>query len=86
VTCFTPQIYSVLLKNYEEIEVRECLLLFGAKPLSTRLLSNKIILPFALYGCETWSCTMEEEHRLKVLENMALRKIFGPNKEEVTVD
>jgi hypothetical protein len=27
-----------------------------------------IILPDVLYGCETWSLTMREEHRLGVLE------------------
>jgi len=25
-----------------------------------------IILPFVLYGCETWSCTVNEEHRLRI--------------------
>jgi hypothetical protein len=37
-----------------------------------------------LYGCETWSLTLREEHRLRVLENRVLRKIFGPKKNEVT--
>jgi hypothetical protein len=32
-----------------------------------------------LYGCETWSLTLKEEHRLRVL-----RRIFGPKREEVT--
>jgi hypothetical protein len=43
-----------------------------------------IILPVILYGCETWSLTLREEHRLKVFENEALRRIFGPNRDEVT--
>jgi hypothetical protein len=43
-----------------------------------------IMLPVVLYGCETWSLTLREEHRLKVFENMALRKIFGPKRDEVT--
>jgi hypothetical protein len=30
-----------------------------------------IILPVVLYGCETWSPTLMEEHRLRVLENRA---------------
>jgi hypothetical protein len=30
-----------------------------------------------LYGCETWSLTLREKHRLKVYENRVLRKIFG---------
>jgi len=37
-----------------------------------------------LYGCETWSITLKEEHRLRVLENRMLRKIFGPEKDETT--
>ena len=31
-----------------------------------------IILPVVLYGCETWSLTLREEHRLRVLENRVL--------------
>jgi hypothetical protein len=41
-----------------------------------------VILPFVLYGCETWSVTLGEEHRLKVFENRVLRKISGPKREE----
>jgi hypothetical protein len=36
-----------------------------------------------LYGCETWSLTLREEHRLRVFENRVLRGIFGPKREEV---
>jgi hypothetical protein len=43
-----------------------------------------IILPVALYGCETWSLTLREEHRLKVFENRVLRRIFGLRRDEVT--
>jgi hypothetical protein len=43
-----------------------------------------IILPVALYGCETWSLTLKEEHRLGVFKNMVLRRIFGPKRDEVT--
>jgi hypothetical protein len=43
-----------------------------------------IVLPVVLYGCETWSLTLREEHRLRVLENGVLRKIFGPKREGVT--
>ena len=42
------------------------------------------ILPVVLYGCETWSLTLREERKLRVFENMVLRRIFGPRKEEVT--
>jgi hypothetical protein len=43
-----------------------------------------IILPVVLYGCETWSLTLREEHRLKVFENRVLRRIFEPKRDEVT--
>jgi hypothetical protein len=35
-----------------------------------------------LYGYETWSLTLREEHRLRVFENNVLRRIFGPNRDE----
>jgi hypothetical protein len=41
-----------------------------------------VILPVMLYGCETWSLTLGEEHRLRVFESEVLRKIFGPTREE----
>jgi hypothetical protein len=37
-----------------------------------------------LYGCETWFLTLREEHRLRVLENRVLRRIFRPERDEVT--
>jgi hypothetical protein len=43
-----------------------------------------IILPVVLYGCESWSLTLREECRLRVLENRVLRRIFGPKRDEVT--
>jgi hypothetical protein len=43
-----------------------------------------IILPVVLYGCETLSLTLREEHRLGVLENRVLKRIFGPKRDEVT--
>jgi hypothetical protein len=59
---------------------------------SSRLLSRNvkikiykaIILPVILYGCETWSLTLREEHGLRVFENRLLRRIFGPKRDEVT--
>jgi hypothetical protein len=39
-----------------------------------------------LYGCETWSLTLREKHRLRVFENRVLRRIFGPKRDEVTGD
>jgi hypothetical protein len=43
-----------------------------------------LILPVVLYGCETLSLTLREEHRLRVFENRVLRRIFGPKRDEVT--
>ena len=68
------------------------MLSFGAESLSSSLLSKyvkikicrTIILPVVLYGCETLSFTVREEHRLRVPENRVLRKIFGPKRVEVT--
>jgi hypothetical protein len=59
---------------------------------SSRLLSknvkvriyNTIILPVVLYGCETWSLTVRQEHKPRVFENRVLRRIFGPKRDVVT--
>jgi hypothetical protein len=59
--------------------------------LYSRLLSRNIkiriykiiIWPVFLYGCETLSLTLREEHRVRVFENRVLR-IFGPKRDEVT--
>jgi hypothetical protein len=61
---------------------------------SSRLLSRNIkiriyktiILPAVLYGCETWSLTLMEEHRLREFENRVLRRMCGPKRDEVTGD
>ena len=62
------------------------------KLLSSRLLSKRlkvriyktIILRVVLFGCETWSFTLREESKLRVFVNKALRRIFGPKRDEVT--
>jgi hypothetical protein len=61
--------------------------------LSSRLVSKnvkmricktvQVILPVVLYGCEIWSLTLREEHRLRVFDNRVLRKMFGLKKDEV---
>jgi hypothetical protein len=43
-----------------------------------------IISHVVLYGCETWSLTLREEHSLRVFEDRVLRRIFGPRRDEVT--
>jgi hypothetical protein len=59
--------------------------------LSSRLLfknvkiriNKTLVLPVVLYGRETWSLILREEHRLRMFENRVLRKIFGPKRDEV---
>jgi hypothetical protein len=54
-----------------------------SKNLKIKIYRN-IILSVVLYGCETWSLILREERRLMVFENMVLRRIFGPRRNEVT--
>jgi hypothetical protein len=57
--------------------------------LSSRLISKNlkikiykiVILPVVLCGCETWSVTLREEHRLRIFENRVLRRICGRKRE-----
>jgi hypothetical protein len=64
-----------------------CHNLLSSRLLSTNLkvlINNTILLPVVLYGCETWSVTLREEHRLMVFGNRVPRGIFGPKGDEVT--
>ena len=45
---------------------------------------RNVMLPVVLYGCETWSLILREEHNLRVFENRVLRRIFGPKRDGVT--
>jgi hypothetical protein len=36
---------------------------------------KSIILPVVLYGCEIWSLTLREGHRLRMFENRALKRM-----------
>jgi hypothetical protein len=62
--------------------------------LSSRLLCKNLKIKvyknnnftYVLDACETWSLTLWEEHRLRVLNNRVLRRIFGPKREEVAGD
>ena len=50
--------------------------------LSSRLLSKN--LKIKIYSTvKTWSLTLREERKLRVFENMVLRRIFGPRMDEV---
>jgi hypothetical protein len=59
---------SYLLQNL----VSSCLI---SKNLKIKMYKT-VILPVVLYGCETWSLTLEEEHRLKVFENSVEEDIW----------
>ena len=52
------------------------------KHLKIKIYRN-IILSVVLYGCETWSLTLREERKLRVFENIVLRRIFGPRRDEI---
>jgi hypothetical protein len=45
---------------------------------------RSIILTVVVYGCEIWSLTLREERRLTVFENRLVRRIFVPERDEVT--
>jgi hypothetical protein len=47
-------------------------------------MENYVILSPLLYECETWSLTLKEEYKLRVFKNRMRRRIFGPNRNEVT--
>jgi hypothetical protein len=36
-----------------------------------------------LYGCETWSLALKEDHTLRLFEDRVLKRIFGPKRGEV---
>jgi hypothetical protein len=88
---------TVTNRNYFQEDIKSSLISGNAlchsvqNLLSLRLLSknlkseiNKtIILPDVMYGCETRSFILTEEHRLKVFENRVMLRIFGSKRGEV---
>jgi hypothetical protein len=67
------------------LAITQCKIFFSSHLISKNLNINiykTVILPVVPYGCETWSFTLREEHKLRVFENSVLRKIFGPEREE----
>jgi len=68
------------------------LLSFGAEPFVFQVAIQKfkdkiyrtIIFPVVLYGCEAWSLALREERKVRLFENMVLRRIFGPRRDEVS--
>jgi hypothetical protein len=58
----------------------------SSRPLSKNLkirIYKTIILPLAVYGCETWSLTLREKCKLRVFENRVLRRISGSQRDGV---
>jgi hypothetical protein len=55
------------------------------KTTTRRCTSIRMYFPEVLFGigCETWSLTVREEHRLRVFESRVLRRVFGPKRDEV---
>jgi hypothetical protein len=49
-----------------------------------RPVAHITIILFVVYGCQPWSFTLREEHRLRVFESRVLKKIFGSKEGEVT--
>jgi hypothetical protein len=87
-------------QNSIQVEIRRrlnfCYICYHSvqKLLSSRLLSKNvkirkcrnIIFPIVLYGYQTWSLALREEHRLWEFENRVLRRIFGTKRDKVTGD
>ena len=42
------------------------------------------VLPVLLYRLESWSVTLREEHRIRVIDNGEVRKVLGRKREEIT--
>jgi hypothetical protein len=59
------------------------IVIFTSKNVKIRIYKT-MVLPVVLYGCKTWSLILWEEHRLRMFENRALRRKFGPRRDEVT--
>jgi hypothetical protein len=46
-------------------------------PKNVKTIANRtIVLPVVLYGCETWSVILKEEHKQELSENRVLRRIL----------
>jgi hypothetical protein len=55
----------------------------GSKSVKIRIYKTTIF-PVVLYGCDTWSLTLREVHKLRAFEKRVLRRIFRPKRDEVT--
>jgi len=48
------------------------------------IIYRHVILPVVVYGCETWSLALREQHKLRAFENTALQETFWRTRGEVT--
>jgi hypothetical protein len=81
--CIHDEIWSRLNSGHACYHVVQNLLSFSLLSRNVKIKIYKtIILPVVLYGCETLSLTLREEHRLRIFENRVLRRIFGPKRDK----
>jgi hypothetical protein len=76
-----PELFPKLCKP---TVLRQVITLSENRQRQERFLRLILVVFQILYGYETWSLTLREEHRLRVFENRVLRRIFGPKRDEVT--
>jgi hypothetical protein len=78
--CFVGLVWNILVDEvyFAKIFIGNIVAIYVCRRYQT------IILPVVLYGCETWSLTLREKHRLRVFENRVRRRIFRPKRDEVT--
>ena len=53
-------------------------------PKNIKIKIQRPIILSVLYECKTWSVTFREEYELRVFEKRVVRKIFAPERDEVT--
>ena len=86
-TCIREEIKSRLKSGNARYYSVKNLLSSSLLPKDTKInVYRNIIWHVLLYGCETWSLTIREGSRLRVFDNMVLRRIFGPKRDEVMGD
>jgi hypothetical protein len=75
---------NIVEENIDTIQKYSEALLDASKVKVKVKIYKTIILPVVLCGCETWSLTLREKHRLRMFENRVLRRMFGFKAVEVT--
>jgi hypothetical protein len=80
---FTKLIKLSWVKRGEAVGLIDVIVCYKVRFFAESAICFKIAL-YLYDGCETWSLTLREEHRLRVFENRVLRRIFGPKRDEVT--